>query len=163
MPQRCSVKQKPIQLVCLQYWSTCGPANLAIQKQLVLQEKLYRCPAILYLRKSLEEEREAVCDFLHAILDEILEPIQEAYLDALSYPWCPDVWEISNAVARYHKVMLSAKIPQSNSLACVFWTLSFWFITLRVATIRGSLLRLTCLRKKVVIRNRSNEALTGWV
>lgn len=74
------------------------------RRHLCLQEKLYSCPAILYLRKSLEEEREAVCDFLFAFLDEILSPLQEAFLDSRSYPWCADLWEISNHLAEQRKV-----------------------------------------------------------
>ncbi len=70
---------------------------------MILQEKLYSCPAILYLRKSLEDEREAVCDFLFALLDEIFTPLQEAFLDAHSYPWWPDIWLISNALAERHQ------------------------------------------------------------
>ena len=41
---------------------------------------------------------------MYALLDEILTPLQEAYLETCCYPWCPDFWEISNVLAEAHKV-----------------------------------------------------------
>ena len=68
------------------------------------QEKLHSCPASLELRKSLEAEREAVFYFLFSAVDETLTPAQEAYLDIRSYPWCPDIWAISELMAERRKV-----------------------------------------------------------
>lgn len=79
----------------------------------ILQEKLHSCPAVLELRKSLEAEREAVFYFLFTAVDETLTPAQEAYLDIRSYPWCPDIYAISELMAERRKVslhLLQAKI-----------------------------------------------------
>lgn len=101
-PSRDSIRLSEMQL-------SCDDAPVMLQQVVhrpkfsALQEKLYSCPAILYLRKSLEDEREIVCDFLFAMLDEILTPLQEAYLDTHSYPWWPDLYQLSNALAKQHK------------------------------------------------------------
>lgn len=90
------------------------------------QEKLHSCPAVLELRKSLEAEREAVFYFLFTAVDETLTPAQEAYLDIRSYPWCPDIWAISELMAERRKVSFPERrksLPQCSvlhgSISCV--------------------------------------------
>lgn len=69
-----------------------------------LQEKMHTVPAVLELRKSLEAEREAIFNFLFTAVDDTLTPSQEAFLDIQSYPFCPDIWEITNLLAQRRKV-----------------------------------------------------------
>ena len=68
------------------------------------QDKLHSCPAVSELRKSLEAEREAVFNFLFTAVDDTLTPAQEAFLDIQSYPFCPDIWELTNLLAQRRKV-----------------------------------------------------------
>lgn len=71
------------------------------------------------LHASLEEEREAVLDFLYKVIDDCLTPAQEAYLDTQSCPWWPDLWHMTGLLAPMHPRPFAAsakKLPSESSI-----------------------------------------------
>ncbi|KAI8470482.1 MAG: hypothetical protein J3K34DRAFT_420654 [Monoraphidium minutum] len=73
--------------------------SLALQLLGVPRARWSGVPAVQALVTNLAAERGAVLAFLHRVVDETLTPLQEAQLDAASYPWCPDVWQLVTATA----------------------------------------------------------------
>ncbi|KAK9801900.1 hypothetical protein WJX73_010797 [Symbiochloris irregularis] len=71
------------------------------------------------LHQSLEDEREAVLDFLYKAIDDCLTPAQEAYLDCSSCPWWPDLWHMTGLLAAQKMPLLAAgsrKPPQEKDV-----------------------------------------------
>lgn len=77
--------------------------------------KLYRCEAAADLHASLEEERDVVHTFLFKVTEEILTPVQEAWLDSQLHPWHPDVWTITNQLAAHHGLPPAPDFPELES------------------------------------------------
>ena len=67
-----------------------------------MQGAPYRGDAARGLHASLEEERDVVHTFLYRVTEEILTPVQEAWLDTQLHPWFPDVWGLCNLLAAQH-------------------------------------------------------------
>ncbi|KAK9818695.1 hypothetical protein WJX74_008215 [Apatococcus lobatus] len=61
------------------------------------------CSSVQQLQRNFGQEREAVFQFLFTFCDEMLTAQQEARLEAASFPWCPDFWEMTNLLAAKHK------------------------------------------------------------
>ena len=66
----------------------------------LMQESLMELEPAKALQETVIGEHEAVFEFLFTVADEILTPLQEAYLDREAYPWWPDIWVICNLLAR---------------------------------------------------------------
>ncbi|KAK9808366.1 hypothetical protein WJX73_007110 [Symbiochloris irregularis] len=73
---------------------------------------LLQCQAGQDLHAALEEERDVVHTFLYRVTEEILTPLQEAYLDTQLHPWFPDVWSLCNCLAASHGLPPAPEFPE---------------------------------------------------
>lgn len=83
-------------------WKEIVPV-LALELLQMEKGKWHKSPSVQRLVENLAAEREAVLTFLYIVFDETLTPVQEAYLETQSYPWCPDIWELVNLLAKSKK------------------------------------------------------------
>lgn len=54
--------------------------------------------------------------FLFKVTEEILTPVQEAWLDSQLHPWHPDVWTITNQLAAHHGLPPVSRSPFAMSV-----------------------------------------------
>ncbi|KAK9786789.1 hypothetical protein WJX73_007946 [Symbiochloris irregularis] len=65
------------------------------------------------LETALQTERKAVNVFLTRVTQDILQPLQEAWLDACAptRPWCPDWWLMASLLAQRHREPQAPEFP----------------------------------------------------
>ncbi|KAK9837641.1 hypothetical protein WJX74_001874 [Apatococcus lobatus] len=88
-------------------------SSLGLELLSCTREQLHSCRAAHALRENLNEEREAVFDFLFTVGDEVMTPKQEALLDIHSLPWWPDVWQMSALLVQSQQ---ARSMPDERSL-----------------------------------------------
>eukprot|EP00891_Asterochloris_glomerata_P001785 jgi/Astpho2/1785/Aster-x0495 len=86
-------------------------SGLAMELLQTPQEEWPQCPSVQQLQKNLGQERAAVFTFMYSTCDETLTSVQEAILDTESYPWAPDIWQISCLLASARGQQDKGQVP----------------------------------------------------